>query len=508
MSNELIKLTGISKAFSNVTVLHDINLTIEAGKVYSLAGENGAGKSTLCNIISGALPPTSGTITTSRGTSAGLSLEEAKALGIRMVHQELQILQDMSIAENIFCGSEVHKLGWVRYGDMFRQASALLETVGLDIDPRTQVRHVDIAARQLIEIARAISAEAKLIILDEPTSSLSEKEVKKLFSIVRENRAKGCSFLFISHRIEELLQISDEIIILKDGGHVATLDAAATDETEIIRNMVGRSYDDFYHRERVYFGGEALRIENLSGDSSKKKFSNAYTPQDISFHLEEGEVLGIAGLVGAGRTEIIKCLFGIDARKPGCKITVHGKPVEIRTPRQALRHGIAWITEDRKTQGIILDFSILSNIALPNLDKVTGKLFVSRKKEQVLAAEYIEKLRIKTTGSAQKLKSLSGGNQQKVVISKWLARSPKIFIMDEPTRGIDVGAKTEIYKLINQLTAEGNAVLLISSELPEIMGMSDRMLIMYEGRIAGQLSREDFTEETIMTYATGRKKRV
>ena len=505
MGKEIICLNGIGKAFSGVTVLKDIDLPIEEGKVYALAGENGAGKSTLCNIICGLFPPTEGTIRTEKGEVQGLTLDESKALGIRMVHQELQMLKDMSIAENIFVGNEVADKGWVNYRRMYSEAARILDIVGLKIDPRVPVRRVDIAAQQLIEIARAISAEARLIILDEPTSSLSDHEVEKLFSIIRENKAKGCSFIFISHRIEEILEVADDVIILKDGVHVKTLKASETTGDEIIRNMVGRDYEDFYNRKRTCFGEEILRVENLSGDPGKNNYSGAYAPNGISFSLHEGEVLGLAGLVGAGRTEIIKLLFGVDKALPGAEIVINGRKTVIRSPQDAMKQGIVWITEDRKSEGLVLDFPIRDNVALPNLDQVSRTGFVSRKKENRLTRIFMDKLRIKATGNGQIVRSLSGGNQQKVVIAKWLARQPKIFVMDEPTRGIDVGAKAEIYKLINELTASGSAVLLISSELPEIIGMSDRLLIMYEGRKMGELNREEFSEETIMRYAAGRE---
>ncbi len=505
MSDYILELSDISKSFSGVTVLSGINLQIEPGKVYVIAGENGAGKSTLCNIISGNLSPSSGTIKVNGVVYDKLTLDLTKGLGIRMVHQELQVLPDMSVAENIYVGNEVHRFGWIRQKEMFERTKKLLDSVGLKIHPKTLVKHVDIAARQLVEIARANSAEAKLIILDEPTSSLSEKEVQKLFEIIRQSKEKGCSFLFISHRIEELLEIGDEVIVLKDGSHVANLHARETTREEIICNMVGRNYSDYYNRKRSFVGNEALRIENLSGKVGKKKFSNAYTPQNINLHLDYGEVLGIAGLVGAGRTEIVKILFGEDEREPGCRIYVDGKQTEIKSPAQAMKKGIVWATEDRKNEGLVLDFSIKANIVMPNIRLINGRLFANAKKENAVTDEYMQKLRIKAQSAKQIVKSLSGGNQQKVVMAKWLANKPKIFIMDEPTRGIDVGVKTEIYKLINQLTAEGNAVLLISSELPEVIGMSDRILVMYEGKLVGELNRDEFSEEEVMNYATGRK---
>lgn len=501
----LLELCGIGKSFSGVSVLKGVDLQIEPGKVYSLAGENGAGKSTLCNLITGALEPSCGFFRTKNGEFTCLTVEQAKNMGIRMVHQELQVLPDMSIAENIFVGDEIQKKGWIQKQEMYTRTRELLELVGLDLNPSTPLRLIDIAARQLIEIARASKGEARLIILDEPTSSLSDKEVGRLFDIIKKYKANGTAFLFISHRIEELMEISDEIVILKDGGLVARLDPRAATEEEIVAKMVGRNYTDYYNRKREFFGCEVLRVENLSGVHTKS-FSNAYTPQNISFSLSEGEVLGIAGLVGAGRTELVRLLFGQDLKTDDSRIYLYGEKTELRHTKDALDKGMVWVTEDRKKEGIILDFSIQSNIVIPILKKLQTRFFMNAKKEKQVAKEYMELLHIKATGRGQKLKYLSGGNQQKVVMAKWLATKPRIMVLDEPTRGIDVGAKAEIYKLINRLTSEGIAVILISSELPEVMGMSDRILVMYEGELVGELSREEFSEEGIMMYATGRRK--
>lgn len=501
----ILKLQDIQKDFSGVVVLNQIDLEIEEGKVYSLAGENGAGKSTLCNIIIGSLAPSGGTIRLSDGTEKSfLSIEEAKALGIRMVHQELQTLPDMTVAENLFVGNEIRKNGFVQKKKMKEMAESVLELVGLKIDPSTYVRNLDIASRQLVEIAKAVSSEAKLIILDEPTSSLSEKEVKKLFAIIEKHRKNGTTFLFISHRIEEILEISDRIIVLKDGCISADLENRGVTAEQIIEKMVGRSYEDLYNRKRTCFGEEVLKVENLSA-AVPGIVNNAYQPEKISFSLHKGEVLGLAGLVGSGRTEILRMLFGDLEKTKDSKIWIEGKQAEIRKPADAIRHKMAWVTEDRKKEGIILEFPIMDNVALPNLGWLNKSFFASKKKERELAENYSSTLNVKSTGIQQRLKYLSGGNQQKVVLAKWLAAKPEILLLDEPTRGIDVGAKSEIYKLINELTAEGMAILLVSSELPEIIGVSDRVIVMHEGHMTGSLDREDFSEKKIMAYATGRE---
>lgn len=502
-----MKLTNIGKEFSGVTVLKGIDLTIEKGKVYGLAGENGAGKSTMCNIIAGSLEPSTGTLAVDGQVYSSLTVEQSRRLGVRMVHQELQVLPEMSIAENIFVGNEVHSGGWINKKEMLKKAAGLLEMVGLEMDPCTPVRKVDIAARQLIEIARASSAEARLIIMDEPTSSLSEKETQKLFQIIQKYKEKGIAFLFISHRLEELLEIADEIVILKDGEMVEKRSPQNTTEEKLISLMVGRDYADFYERKRTCFGEEVLRLENISG-KREEKYTNAYMPRDISFSLYGGEVLGIAGLVGAGRTELVKLLFGADPMQEDGRVYINGRETKIRDSRDALKQGMVWVTEDRKGEGLILDFSIKTNIAIPQIDvmKKNG-IFADAAKEKSVAADYAQRLDIKTESIEKRVKYLSGGNQQKVVMSKWLATNPRILVLDEPTRGIDVGAKAEIYKLINELTDQGIAVLMISSELPEVMGISDRILVMYEGKMVGELNRETFSEELVMTYATGRMKK-
>lgn len=500
--NTILELKDISKSFGPVKVLDGIDMTIEPGKVYVLAGENGAGKSTLCNIISGALQPSSGTVIFGGREHSYVSIDEAKnQIGVRMVHQELQVIPMMTIMENVFIGNEIQKHGLVNKKEMNRQTAKLLKRVRLNLPPDTLLKDIDISGRQMVEIARAINGKANLIILDEPTSSLSQAENESLFEIIRSLKAAGISFIFISHRLEEAFAIGDEILVLKDGRKVVTLDIKQTNEDEIIRYMVGRTYDDYYNRVREHFGPEVLRVEGLC--AAREEHSNAYAPQEISFHIDAGEVLGISGLVGAGRTELIRTIFG-DMKLTAGTISIDGKQVRIRDSADALKHGMAWITEDRKAQGVILSSSLADNTSLVVLRALAGHLFIEDKKVAALADHYIEALHIKASSREQLVGELSGGNQQKVVLAKWLASKPRILVMDEPTRGIDVGAKAEIYKLINQLTAEGIAVVMISSELPEVMGMSDRIIVMYEGKITGELNREAFNEETIMKFATGR----
>ena len=504
MRETIIELKNISKSFGDVRVIEGIDFKIETGKVYALAGENGAGKSTLCNIISGSLAPSGGSLYYQGKEYKEFSITQAKQIGIKMVHQELQVLPLMSIYENIFLGEETRKMGFVDKKSMKDRTRELLKMVGLSVSPETRVEELEIAGRQLVEIARALNHNARLIILDEPTSSLTSNEIEGFFNVVRNLRKQGVAFIFITHRMEEIFELADEILVLKDGQKVAQSEASEMTESRLIELMVGRSYSDYYKRKRTFFGKEVLRVEHLS---SKKTgvYRNAYMPHDISFSLSEGEVLGISGLVGAGRTELVRTIFGELETGSGV-VYVNDKKVHIKNSKQAIALGMAWITENRKEEGLILDASIETNIALTTLNRFLKGPFINDRYHIQDAEKYIDMLKVKTTGRNQIVKRLSGGNQQKIVVGKWLSTNPKILIMDEPTRGIDVGAKVQIYELINRLTAEGMAILLISSELPEVMGMSDRILVMYEGRITGEVKREEFSETAIMEYATGRNR--
>ena len=487
MDKTIIRLDNIAKSFGNVRVIHHISFSIEAGKVYALAGENGAGKSTLCNIISGSLKPDEGTISYGDKEYSSFTIQQAKEIGIKMVHQELQILPLMNVEENIFIGEESSRRGFVNKKEMRKRSLELLEMVGLNAQPETKVAEIEIAGRQLLEIARAINHNARIIILDEPTSSLSQAEIRKFCTIIKKLKEQGVSFIFISHRLEEVFELADKIIVLKDGEKVAELNTEETNEKEVIRLMVGREYSDFYQRERKCHGDVCLELKDISG-VKEGMLNNAYIPQHVSLKVEEGEVLGIAGLVGAGRTELVRMIFGEMPIGSG-EIFVQGEKV----------------TEDRKQEGLILEDTLVRNLSLPTVHKHRKAGIIDDNFLTKMSEKYIQKLKVKTTGGLQKAKNLSGGNQQKIVLGKWLSTNPKILILDEPTRGIDVGAKAEIYKLINELTAQGMAIVLISSELPEVMGMSDRLLIMYEGRVTGQLLKEEYTEERVMEYATGRK---
>lgn len=506
MGNEFLCLRGIHKSFSGVSVLEDVNLCFEAGKIYAFVGENGAGKSTLSRIITGEYIPDKGTISVDGRKCGHMTIRASRQAGIRMVQQELQIVPDLSITENVFIGDEILRGPFVDFKTMAARTQKLLDMVGLKHPPKTLVGSIDIAGRQLIEICRAINTNVRLLILDEPTSSLSNVEIDKLFDVIRKFRDQGVAIIFITHRLQEVIRLADKVVVLKDGRITAIMPIGDATEDKIISHMVGRSYQDYYNRMRTVFGKEALRLENFTG-IPLKGVRNAFTPQGINLSLYEGEVLGLSGIVGSGRTELIKMIYGEYPRQKDGKIFLFGEETKIEKPRDAIKKKLGWVTEDRKKEGLILRFSIERNIAVPNLRSLMKGIFMDRGKERRMAEAYIARLNVKTTGRAQEVIYLSGGNQQKVLLGKWLASGPRILILDEPTRGIDVGAKAEIYKLINQLTAQGIAILFISSDLPEIMGMSDRILVLFEGKITGEFTRDEFDEENIMRSASGRVKR-
>ena len=495
----VLEATGISKQFPGVRALDDVSLTILPGEVHAVVGENGAGKSTLMKILSGAHVPDSGSIRVDGKPVTIDTPRTAQDLGIITIYQELSLVGALSVGENIFLGDLPTRAGnWqVDWPQVWQQSSELLGRVGLRVRPQTLARDLGTGQRQMVEIARALHRKVRVLILDEPTSSLSERETARLFEIVELLRSQGVGIVYISHRLTEIFRIADRVTVLRDGKLVGTVNVADATEDDLVRMMVGRDLSRLFTQARETDAPIRLEVRNLSRRG---------VLHDISFHIRGGEIVGLAGLVGAGRTELARCLFGADLFSSG-EILLDGKPVSIRTPGNAVDAGIALVPEDRKLQALVPVMGIRENVTLPVLDRLGSPFFPSRSREREMVGGYIENLRIRTPHMEQRVSALSGGNQQKVIIARWLATRPKVLILDEPTRGIDVGAKAEVHALIARLAESGVAILLISSELPEILGMSHRVLVMHEGRLVADMPRSEATEESIMAAATGRTTR-
>jgi len=491
----LLKLTNISKSFSGVPVLKNVDLDIRPGEVHVLLGENGAGKSTLIKIITGAYTKDKGEMYWEGKPVEIAGPSDAMRLGIATIYQELNLVQEMTVYENMFLGREIKrsKYSFLDRKEMKRRSAELLKTLGQDISPEAKISSLGIGKQQLVEIAKALTLDTRLIIMDEPTSSLSASETEQLLSTVLELKKRGIAIIYISHRLEELLRIGDRITILRDGAKIATLNARETNTDEMVRLMVGRTLEDKYPKEQFTRGAEGLRVEKLRLKGSSK---------EISFTAYQGEILGISGLVGAGRTELARAIFGVDPIDSG-KIYVFGRETTIRSPQDAIRAGLAFITEDRKGEGLILDQTLDFNMTIANLKNFRKGPFLMLSRLKDVSVDFISKLQVRPNDVKKHARKLSGGNQQKVVIAKWLCTQAKVFIFDEPTRGIDVGAKVEVYRLINSLVAEGAVVIIISSELPEILGICDRILVMHEGEITADLPRSEANQEVIMKAATG-----
>lgn len=495
MTTYLLEMNDISKSFPGVRVLDQVTFNLTGGEVHALMGENGAGKSTLMKILGGIHRRDGGTVIL-KGTPCEIaSPSMAQSLGIAMIHQELNLIPHLTVMENIFLGREFTygRSGMINWGKMRQESVRFLSQLGLSIDPGIIAGELSVGQQQMIEIAKALSMNAEILVLDEPTAALTDREIEALFTVIESLKAKGVGMIYISHRMEEIFRICDRVTVMRDGHTVGTDRVADTNIDKLVKMMVGREIKDRFPKIDVSVGEPKLEVKGLSLPGKL---------QDISFAVRSGEIVGIAGLMGAGRTELAKALFGVTPARQG-EICVDGRPIAIRKPVDAIRAGIALVTEDRKDEGLLLNLSVKDNISLPNLKDVSSLGFVNRSKETGISERLISQLLIKTPNGEQKVGSLSGGNQQKVVIGKWLETNPQVFILDEPTRGVDIGAKKEIYDLMNQLVSRGVAILMISSELPEVLGMSDRILVMHEGRIAGEFARGEATQEKIMHCATG-----
>ncbi|WP_373505307.1 sugar ABC transporter ATP-binding protein [Aestuariivirga sp.] len=498
----LLCMTGISKSFPGVRALDSVDFEVGEAEIHAFLGENGAGKSTLLKILSGAQSPDTGTISFGGATMSFASPQAAQAAGIVTIYQEFTLAPDMTVAENVFIGREPGSRFFISRKQLEDQTQVLCKRIGLDRSPRALVRDLSVAEQQMVEIARALSMKSRLIVMDEPTSALSRTEVENLFTMIRGLKREGISTIFVTHRLEEVFEICDSYTVLRDGRHVGRGKVADTSMEGIIRLMVGRELSLLAPRETSFATSEvALAVENISR-MRKATDASAIELHGVSFHVNKGEILGIAGLVGAGRTETARVIFGADQSDSGT-VSIDGKAVSIASPHDAIQNGIGLVPEDRKQQALFLALAIRTNLSIAAHDRIsTAGFFISGAKEDALVEEYRKLLNIRMASPDQLVGNLSGGNQQKVVLARWLALRPKVLIVDEPTRGIDVGAKVEVHNLLFQMAEAGIAIMLISSELPEVLALADRIVTMREGRVTGEVMRRDATQEKLMTLMT------
>ena len=485
-----LKIEKVRKEFPGVVALDDVDFQVELGKVTALVGENGAGKSTLIKIIAGVYSPDSGEIEIEGKKTRLKSSKDSMQLGINVIYQELNIFNKLTVAENIFMGREKRKGLFFDKKYHSEKTAELLKTIGLNISPSTKMQNLSVAQKQMVEVARALAFNAKVIIMDEPTSSLTETETRILLDLIGKLRENNVGIVYISHRIDEIMEIADKVVVLRDGERVGMLERDELSKDKIINLMVGREISDVFTKREHRIGDVVLEVKNLSCGFVR----------NVSFSLRKGEILGFSGLVGAGRSEVMRAMFGID-RKDGGVIYIDGKAAPIHSAVDALRHHIGFLPEDRKEQALVLKMNVVKNISLAALKTLKSKIFIDRKAEKELALSHIGKLDIRTPSENQLVRNLSGGNQQKVGIAKWMSTNPRILILDEPTRGIDVGAKKEIYDLMDQFASQGVSIIFISSELPEVLGKSDRIIVMHEGIVKGELSGAEATQEKIMQMA-------
>ena len=490
MEETILELKNITKLYPGVKALDRVNLSFRKGEIHALVGENGAGKSTLIKTITGAIQPTEGEVIINGRTFQGLTPALSRENGIAAVYQEFALVPVLDVTENIFMGEYIRKGVFFDKKAMRGRAKELLDSLNIEINPDEKVADLTTGYQQIVEIAKAISKNAQILIMDEPSAPLTNNEVEAMFRIVRRVKQQGMTVIYISHRMEEIFQLADRVSVLRDGTYICTKDIQDTDKDDLIKLMVGRTLKESYPTRNFTKDETVLEVKNLTGNGVK----------NISFQLKKGEILGFGGLVGAGRTELAELLFGSAKIKSG-EIYLHGNRMMPRSPKDSISAGISLVPEDRKNQGLVLDMTVRDNLCMASMKNLSKKGMLSRKKAERFSKEYVEALRIKTPGIMQKVKNLSGGNQQKVVLGKWMGKQPEILIFDEPTRGIDVGAKQEIYKLMTSLVEEGKSIIMISSEMEELLGMSDRIIVFSKGRLVGTLTKEEFSQEKVLKYS-------
>jgi D-xylose transport system ATP-binding protein len=503
----LLEMNKITKSFPGVKALDGVTFDLNEGEIHALVGENGAGKSTLIKILAGVYPhgEYGGEIVLEDSQRAFKNVRDSEAAGIAVIYQELSLVKDLSVAENIFLGREPRRFGVINWEELYGRAQQLLDNLHLTIDPTTPVRTLGIGQQQLIEIAKALSQEARIVVLDEPTAALTDAEVETLFGILNDLRARGVGMIYISHKLDEVFRISNRITVLRDGKTIDTTATSETDEPEVIAKMVGRAVDQIFPESRHERGEVILEVRNVTVEDAS--VPGKLLVDRVGFTAHKGEVLGVAGLMGSGRTELLMAIFGAEAGRKSAQIFLDGSEVRINSPHDAIDHGIGFVTEDRKRYGLILDQTILRNMTLAGLGKLSGRFITDEDAEAAAGERAANDLRIKANSVFTIVGTLSGGNQQKVVLAKWLLTKPRVLFLDEPTRGIDVGAKQEIYAHINRLAESGLAIVLVSSELPEVLGLSDRVIVLHEGRVTGEFTRAEATPEAVMACATGHARR-
>lgn len=504
MTNELaLQMLNITKEFPGVKALDKVNFSVKKGEIHALCGENGAGKSTLMKVLSGIHPYDSytGKIIVNGKEVQFNNIKESQDAGVAIIHQELALVPEMNVAENIFLSSDLMRSKLINWNEVYAESQKWLDEIGLDVDPQTKLKELTVGRQQLIEIIKALTKEAEILILDEPTSALTESDAEVLFDILKNLRSQGVTCIYISHKLDEVLEIADTVTVLRDGQTISTDPIEELTENDIVAKMVGRELTEFYPYEEHDIGEEIFKVNNYT---FRHGIGQDDLVSDISFTLREGEILGFSGLMGAGRTELFISLFGGFSGEKTGEIILNEKPINIEKPADAIKHGLAYLSEDRRRYGILPEMNVIKNTTIASLHKVKSQGLLDKNLELKRSEELAEKVNLRAHSLEALVTQLSGGNQQKVVLSKWLLTDPKILILDEPTRGIDVGAKFEIYKIIIELAKQGVGIIMISSELPEILGMSDRIMVMSNGRITGELPRSEATQEKIMKLATVR----